>query len=178
VNDGPFRLQLTQGQGGRLADGSIGVLAKLARWQTAQLFPVLDIVRLLVINPGNAKLLAYDAHNPGLGGMLARGLSPGAPPPTVLVATRLACNCFQQVPLRKWLLQRAAALLDLLTEMDLGASKPSRTAWATLLLNYAVALYMGEAANPGGDARARVLSMLHEVLDCCVLLVAHPLLQR
>jgi hypothetical protein len=168
VKDGTLHLQLTQGQGARLSDSSISVLAKIARWPAAQLFPVLDIMRLLVLNATNAKLLSYDAgdleaQNAGLGGMLTRGLSPGAPGASVLVATRLACNCFRHAPLRKWLLPRAAVLLDLLTEVDLGASKPSRTAWATLLLNYAVAVYMGEAADRSGDGRARVLSMLHEV---------------
>jgi phospholipase A-2-activating protein len=161
-------VQLTQGKGARLSDSTVSILGKLALWPAAQLFPVLDIMRLLVLNPANAKLLSYDAgsldaENAGLGGMLARGLSPEATAATVLVATRLACNCFLQPPLRKWLLPHTSSMLDLLTEVDLGASKHSRIAWATLLLNYGVALFLGEAADHSCDGRARVLSMLYEV---------------
>ena len=53
-------MQAAAGGRGQLAN-CIGALGKLARWPAAQLFPVLDIFRLLVLNAGNARLLAYDA---------------------------------------------------------------------------------------------------------------------
>jgi PUL domain len=45
---------------GSLAE-SIDILGKLARWPSPQLFPVLDIFRLLVQNRSNAQLLSADA---------------------------------------------------------------------------------------------------------------------
>ena len=48
-------------------------LGKLAKWPSEQLFPVLDVFRVLVLNASLARLLAADAgptepQNPGLGG--------------------------------------------------------------------------------------------------------------
>jgi PUL domain len=145
----------------------ISVLGKLAQWPAAQLLPVLDIFRLLVLQPASARLLAADAgalepSNPGLGGILARGLSKDAPAPGHLVALRLACNCWKHAALRSWLLGRQGPLLDALADLCPTRQKASRSALATAVLNLAVALVRGDMPEQE-DARIRILSMVSEV---------------
>jgi hypothetical protein len=160
-------VQVAASSSGSLAGEAIDVLGKLARWPAADLFPVLDIFRLLVLNAGHARLLSMDAGelevcNAGFGGALARGLGKDAPPASLLVAHRLACNCCAQAPLRRWLFARTDALFDLLAEANAAGSKNGRAALATLLLNYGVAIHRGEAEDLA-DGRIRGLSMLCEV---------------
>lgn len=152
---------------GALAGDIIDALGKLARWPAEQLFPVLDIFRLLVLNASHARLLSYDAgeltaDNPGLGGMLARGLSASAPAPSKLMAHRLACNCCAHPQLRSWLWARTGALFDAVADAAVGSNKAGRAALATLLLDYGAAVHRGEASGDD-EHRVRALSMLCEV---------------
>ena len=159
-------MQIAGGGRGALAD-VIDVLGKLARWPTAQIFPVLDIFRLLVLHSGHARLLAADAgdlqtQNPGLGGLIARGLASDAPPAATLLAMRLACNCCAQPPLHAWLWRNSVALLDLVAEAPTAGNKVGRVALAALLLNLGVAIARGDAPGPE-EERVRALSILCEV---------------
>jgi PUL domain len=118
------------------------------------------------LQPGTARLLAadagvLDASNPGLGGILARGLSKEAPSAGHLVALRLACNCFRQTALRSWLLSQQV-LLDALADLCPTDHKAARAALSTALLNVAVALVRGDMPDQE-DARIRILSMVSEV---------------
>jgi PUL domain len=115
--------------------------------------------------------LGVQESNPGLGGLLARGLAKGAPAPTLLLAHRLAANCCKHAPLRKWLLACTPALFDLLADADGAGSKQSRAALATVLLNYGAAIASGEAAG-AEEERMRALSMLCEARPCSRELVA------
>lgn len=158
-------VQLAASGSGNLAN-CIDVLGLLARWPAAQLFPVLDIFRLLVLSAGHARLFAADAgpleaSNAGLGGLLARGLGKDAPAASTLVALRLASNCCKHAPLRRWLVGQAGTLFDLLADVQ-PANKNVRAAMATLLLDHGVALCNGHAED-AGDGRIRALSLLFEV---------------
>ena len=156
---------------GSLAGGIIEALGKLARWPADQLFPVIDIFRLLVLNGSHARLLSMDAgeldtSNDGLGGMLARGLQASAPAPTKLMAHRLACNCCAHPQLRSWLWARTGALFDAVADAAVATTKAGRSALATLLLNFGAAIHRGEASGDE-EHRVRALSMLCEVCTQC-----------
>lgn len=143
------------------------MLGKLARWPPAQLLPVLDIFRLAVLVPGHARLLAMDAgdlvaDNPGLGGLLARGLSKDAPEASHALALRLLCNCWKHSGLRGWLTGHLIGLLDAVADLSSTQHKAARVALATALLDVAVACARGDVADTE-DARIRVLSMATEV---------------
>jgi hypothetical protein len=144
----------------------IDTLGKLAKWPADQIFPVLDIFRLLVLNSGTARLLAADAgpllpENEGLGGMIARGLSSSVAG-SRMVALRLACNCMIQQSLRTWLLKQGNKLLDLVADCSATDNKPFRVALATTLLNLAVGLHLKDWEN-AEDAPMRILSLLQQV---------------
>lgn len=162
-------MQIAASGRGSLAD-VIDILGKLARWPTPQVFPVLDIFRMLVLHASFARLLAADAGdlqpgNPGLGGLLARGLAKDAPPAATLLGLRLACNCCAQSPLRTWLWQRCVPLLDLVADAPVATNKNARVALAALMLNFGAAVARGEASGPE-EERVRALSMLCEVRMC------------
>jgi hypothetical protein len=157
--------QVAMAQSGSLAP-VIETLGKLAKWPSEQLFPVLDIFRLLVLNSGTARLLSADAgalvpSNEGLGGLIARGLHASAAAGKV-VALRLACNCFIQAPLRTWLLQHAGELLGLMAESASTDSKPFRAALSMTLLNLAVAGNNRDWEN-ASEAHMQLLSLIQQV---------------
>jgi hypothetical protein len=159
-------LQISTSRAGSVA-AVISTLGKLARWPAPQLFPVLDIFRLLVLNAGTARLLSADAgeldpKNEGLGGLIARGLSQDSPTPTRLMALRLACNCCVASALRPWLLGHCDSLLDMVAVVGDTDSKPFRVALATLLLNIGVHTQL-QGTNGMGEVRVRLVSLLHEV---------------
>lgn len=146
----------------------IATLGKLAKWPADQIFPVLDIFRLLVLNSGTARLLSADAGalepaNEGLGGMIARGLTSSVAG-SRMVALRLTCNCLMQQNLRTWLLKQGSKLLDLVADCSATDSKPFRVALATTLLNLGVAVYLKDWENASAeDAPMRILSLLQQV---------------
>lgn len=144
----------------------IDTLGKLAKWPADQIFPVLDIFRLLVLNAGTARLLAADAGalqaaNEGLGGMIARGLTSSVAG-SRMVALRLTCNCLMQQNLRSWLLKQGGKLLDLVAECADTDSKPFRVALSTTLLDLGVAVHLKDWEN-AEDAPMRILSLLQQV---------------
>ena len=144
----------------------IETLGKLAKWPGEQLFPVLDIFRLLVLNAGTARLLAADAgpldpSNDGLGGMIARGVAAQASA-SRMVAMRLGCNCFLNEALRGWILSHAQALLHGLASVSETDSKPFRIAYATALLNLSVSIHVGDCRSDDG-LRVQIVSQLHQV---------------
>lgn len=160
-----FILQIATAGSGSLAR-VIETLGKLAKWPGEQLFPVLDIFRLLVLSAATARLLAADAgplvpSNDGLGGMIARGVSAQAAA-SRMVAVRLGCNCFLNAALRDWILSHSEKLLQGLAGVAETDSKPFRTAYATALLNLSVAVHTGDCHGFDG-ARVQILAQLHQV---------------
>ena len=155
---GWFHVQIATAGSGSLSS-VIETLGKLAKWPADQIFPVLDIFRLLVLNSSTARLLSADAGalepaNEGLGGMIARGLSSSVPG-SRMVALRLACNCLMQQNLRTWLLKHGSKLLDLVADCAASDSKPFRAALATTLLNLGVAVHLKDWENVE-DAPVRI----------------------
>eukprot|EP00892_Ulva_mutabilis_P003174 jgi/Ulvmu1/12858/UM098_0043.1 len=145
----------------------IETLGKLAKWPGEQLFPVLDIFRLLVLSAGTARLLAADAgpldpSNDGLGGMIARGVSAEAVA-SRMVAVRLGCNCFLNAALRDWILSHSQKLLYGLAGVSGTNSKPFRVAYSTALLNLSVAIHVRDCREPDG-LRVQILSQLHQLM--------------
>lgn len=163
-------MQFATAHSGSLA-AVIETLGKLAKWPAEQLFPVLDIFRLLVLHSSTARLLSADAGalepaNEGLGGLIARGLGASAPA-SKMVALRLACNCFVQAPLRSWLLQHAGKLLGLIAESVTTSSKPFRVALSTTLLNLGVAAHNRDWEQ-APDAQMQMLSLIQQVRFLCM----------
>eukprot|EP00899_Mesostigma_viride_P019018 jgi/Mesvir1/27117/Mv20795-RA.2 len=131
----------------RLTDPELSLLANLLlHWPPALVFPVLDLLRMVVLHPHGAEQLA-SATVPGtrdslLGAVLARVLQGGGNPiaANMLTGARVVVNAFRHGPLREWVLAHTGDLLSLLAPCGASSNKNVRIAWATVLINYAAAV--------------------------------------
>jgi hypothetical protein len=137
----------SSGGGGGLAGADLAALSKMLSWPPGQLFPVLDLARLLVLGRSAADVLAASAgalaadSPPGsLGAALAAACSEPAVPAAQQTAVRLACNCFVQPPALAWVQSAGSRLLDCFACCAASPNKNVRQGLATLLVNYAVML--------------------------------------
>ena len=85
------------------AAADYALLGKLCSWPTGQLFPCLDLLRMLLLHPDAAKHYAGSASQDALWAVVNRGAS-GSPPPqaNLITATRTAVNTFRHAPLQEW----------------------------------------------------------------------------
>lgn len=117
-------------------------------WPAAQLFPALDLGRLLVLHRSAAEqlaaaagLLAADVPRGGLGAAMAAACAGEPPMPAAQqTAVRLACNCFVQPALLGWVQGVGGRVLDTFAPCAASPNKNVRQGLATLLVNYAVML--------------------------------------
>jgi len=152
----------------------LGLMSRLLRWPAAQLFPVLDVARCLVVHPAAAAHLAAAAgamSAPTVGslsGALAAAVVSGTGP-ALQTSLRLLANCFKEQVLRDWVLQNRELLLDgfagCYSAGSAGATKAVRLSLATLLLNYAVAAVEQPSSGSNSDEAAmQLLSGLEQLL--------------
>ena len=139
----------------------LAVLSKLLSWPPAQLFPALDLARLLVLDAAASERLAAAAgplSTEGPPGSLGRALAWACEPPLLpanqQTAVRLACNAFVHQPLRGWALAQGAAVLELFSGFAAAPGRAVQQGVATLLLNYAIALPPGSSQQLTGRVRA------------------------
>eukprot|EP01116_Phalansterium_solitarium_P006057 TRINITY_DN18371_c0_g1_i1.p1 TRINITY_DN18371_c0_g1~~TRINITY_DN18371_c0_g1_i1.p1 ORF type:complete len:500 (-),score=34.85 TRINITY_DN18371_c0_g1_i1:7-1506(-) len=118
------------------------VVGKLLHWPTIELFPVFDLLRLMVLHPAAAE--AYGSGKQNLHGkplltFVLENLQPSAPVPNQLMLLRLLANAFKNYHLRKLLLEcflQVTTMIAFVRALDV---KPNlRPIAATILLNYAV----------------------------------------
>lgn len=134
--------------GGGLTDADAAVLSKMLSWPAAQLFPALDLARLLVLHRSAAEQLAAaagplaaDAPRGGLGAAIAAACAGEPPVPTAQqTAVRLACNCFVQPALLGWVQGAGSRVLDSFAPCATSPNKNVRQGLATLLVNYSAML--------------------------------------
>jgi len=85
---------------------------KLLKWPAASVFPVLDVLRLLVLNPYAAKAISSaGAEFFEAAVALCAGAPEQVPAPTRVMALRLFANCFRNVDMRAAVAQHAPGVL-------------------------------------------------------------------
>ncbi len=135
----------TSGAGATQDD--LALLSKMLSWPPAQLFPALDLARLLILDRASAELLAAAAGAPSaespagsLGHALATACAEPPVPAAQQTAVRLACNAFVQPAALGWVQGAGGAMLDCFARCACSPNKTVRQGLATLLVNYAVML--------------------------------------
>ncbi|PSC75649.1 phospholipase A-2-activating [Micractinium conductrix] len=156
-----------------VSDADMAVLGKMLSWPAAQLFPALDIARLLVLERGAADRLAAAAGQlaaagsggttGGLGAALAAATANPPVPAAQQTAARLACNCFVQPALLAWVQSAGSKLLEALDPAAASPNKNVRQGLATLLVNYSVML--AKLASSELEFKSRVLVLAVELLN-------------
>jgi len=114
---------------------------KLLKWPKAQLFPGLDVLRMLVLNAYAAKYLSgcQGGFNVlvALAGVTA-GSAAEVPAPARLMALRLMVNCFRTSDMRAYATQHAQQLLEAAKGSASFSNAQVQLAYGSLLLNMAV----------------------------------------
>jgi hypothetical protein len=130
-------------------------------WPAAQLFPALDLARLLVLDASAAQRLVSTAGSVSptspagsLGKAVHEAAAPQALPANLQTAARLAANCLLHAPSQQWVFINIAKLLDAFEPCTLSPNKAVRQSLATLLLNVAVTL--PKAMPAGSNAAAEI----------------------
>jgi phospholipase A-2-activating protein len=163
------------GQAGKPLDSSIvaSIFPQLLSWPVPQLFPCLDLARVLMLDPTGAATLAETASEPSLtalSGSLGRALAEAccADPPVAAsqqVALRCMTNCFAQPPLHTWARTHLNLLLALAAPCVTSSTKGVRLGAATLLINVALAL----TKLPGDEieSKSQVVALAASLLAAC-----------
>jgi len=117
------------------------ITGKLLNWPADKLLPVLDLLRLLVLNPFAAKQYSSAAtQDPVLAvaGIL-RGKGPDdVPMPTWLMSLRFFVNCFRLAEMRAKVTEHCASVVEACAGASRVANANVQVAYATLLLDFAV----------------------------------------
>ncbi|KAJ8506706.1 hypothetical protein OPV22_007592 [Ensete ventricosum] len=146
------------------ADVDILLLLKLLKsWPIPMLFPVIDILRMIVLHPDGASLLHkhMESGNDILMEILVKATT--APPQTanLLTIVRAITNLFKHSCFSNWLQSHYSEVLDNLSSCRSFFNKNAHLCYATLILNYAVLLI--EAKDKEGQAQ--VLSAALEIAE-------------
>lgn len=178
---GPLASLLTAAAGAGAAqaekpfDSSIvtSMLHQLLSWPAPQLFPCLDLARVVMLDPAGAATLAESASEPSLkspSGSLGRALAEAccadpSVPASEQVALRCMTNCFAQPPLQAWARTHLNTLLALAAPCVTSSTKGVRLGAATFLINTSLAL----TKLPGDEieGKSQVIALAASLLSAC-----------
>lgn len=127
----------------RFADADIALLLKLLKsWPLAMTFPVIDILRMLVLHPDGATVLLkhVEDENDILMEMIKRVTTNPPLPPNLLTGIRAVTNLFKNLPYHTWLQKHQSEILDVFSSCYSSPNKNLQLSYATMILNYAVLL--------------------------------------
>jgi len=138
------------------------LLAKLIGWPVASLFPVVDLLRLLVLHPHAAETLAHlqqtkklDIFPVLLSSLHSKNNT------TITVALRSISNLFKSKETRQLIVSAPEIILESLAScVNENSADVVNIAAATVLLNYSV-LYLEQ---PNSEAKHQCFSILVEIL--------------
>ncbi|KAK9001372.1 hypothetical protein V6N11_083157 [Hibiscus sabdariffa] len=169
------------------ADVDIALLLKMLKsWPLAMIFPVIDIVRMIVLHPDGATvLLRHVEVNDVVMEMITKVTTEPAIPANLLTSIRAVTNFFKNSSYYGWLQKHRSDILDAFSSCLASPNKNLQLAYSTLILNYSVllierkdeegqshvlsaALEIAEQENLEVDSRFRALvaigSLMHEEL--------------
>ncbi|XP_057788250.1 uncharacterized protein LOC131005346 [Salvia miltiorrhiza] len=127
----------------RFADVDVALMLKVLKtWPAAVLFPVIDVVRMIVLHPdGAAKLLQYVKDDDDIVIEVIKKVTASPPlPANLLTCLRAVTNLFKNTDYYEWLLNHRAEVLDAFSSCCSSSNKNVQLSYATLILNYAVLL--------------------------------------
>ncbi|XP_061978851.1 uncharacterized protein LOC133699570 [Populus nigra] len=148
----------------KFADADIALLLKLLRsWPLAMIFPVIDILRMLVLHPDGATVLLkhIEDENDTLIEMIERVATNPPLPPNLLTSTRVVTNLFKNSHYHYWLQKHRSEILDAFSSCYSSPNKNLQLSYATMILNYAVLLI----EKKDHEGQSQVLSAALEIVE-------------
>ncbi|CAJ1933456.1 unnamed protein product [Sphenostylis stenocarpa] len=146
------------------ADSDIDLLTNLLRsWPVAMIFPVIDIVRMIVLHPDGAILLHkhFEAENDILMEVIKKVTVNSTIPANLLTSIRAVTNLFRNARYYNWLQKHRSEVLDAFSCCSSSPNKNLQLAYSTLLLNYAVLLIESKDQ----EGQSQVLSAALELAE-------------
>ncbi|KAG0497157.1 hypothetical protein HPP92_001848 [Vanilla planifolia] len=145
------------------ADFDFSVLLKMLKsWPISMIYPVMDIVRMLVLHPDGASgLLKYTQGNDVLLDMLKKTTMAPRNAGNLLTAIRAFTNLFKHSAFSHWLQVHCSEILDAFSSCRSSFNKNMHLSYSTLVLNYAVLLIELKDA----EVQGQVLSAALEVAE-------------
>ncbi|KAJ9704853.1 hypothetical protein PVL29_003074 [Vitis rotundifolia] len=146
------------------ADVDIALMLKLLKsWPLAMIFPVIDILRMIILHPDGAirLLKLLEDENDVLMDMIKKITISPALAANLLTSIRAVCNLFKNSCYRNWLLNHRSEILDAFSSCYSSSNKNVLLSYSTLLLNYAVFLIEKEDQ----EGQSHVLSAVLEIAE-------------
>jgi len=151
--------------GGKLLQDQTNLefLSTLLKWPAEQIFPVLDLIRLVCTQHPWAvlPLLLPSAPSAPLYAALLNASAPSAPSAASLTALRLLANLANQPTLHQALLTLTPQILDAFADAGKSTNKNVRLAFANLLVNLSVLTSQAKDS----AAKIQILSASLEILE-------------
>ncbi|XVF01431.1 hypothetical protein REPUB_Repub04eG0088500 [Reevesia pubescens] len=147
----------------RFADVDIALLLKLLKsWPLAMIFPVIDILRMIILHPDGASILLRHVEvNDVLMEMIMKVTTDPALPANLLTSIRAVTNLFKNSCYYSWLQKHRSDILDAFSNCLASPNKNIQLAYSTLLLNFAVLL----TEKKDEEGQSHVLSAALEIAE-------------
>ncbi|KAL0365481.1 UNVERIFIED_CONTAM: Phospholipase A-2-activating protein [Sesamum angustifolium] len=149
----------------RFSDVDIALMMKLLKtWPVPLLFPVIDVMRMIVTHPdGVAKLLQYVKNEDDIVSELIKKVTASSPlPANLLTSIRVVTNLFKNSFFHEWLLAHRGEILDAFSSCCSSSNKNVQISYATLLLNYSVLLIEKKDEEGQSQVLSAALEMAEE----------------
>ncbi|ESW03856.1 hypothetical protein PHAVU_011G047700 [Phaseolus vulgaris] len=148
----------------KFADSDIDLLLNLVRsWPISMIFPVIDIIRIIVLHPDGSILLHkhFEAENDILVEVIKKVTVNPTIPANLLTSIRAVTNLFRNSCFYNWLQKHRSEILDAFSSCSSSPNKNLQLSYSTLLLNYAVLLIESKDQ----EGQSQVLSAALELAE-------------
>ncbi|KAI3755551.1 hypothetical protein L1987_55354 [Smallanthus sonchifolius] len=146
----------------RFSDDDISLLLKLLKsWPVSMMFPVIDVLRMVILHPDGSTLLkrANDENDTFM--ELIKKVTSSPLPPNVLTSIRAVVNLFKNSGYHLWLQKHRVEIFDAFASCYSSLNKNVQVSYSTLVLNYAVLLI----EKKDEEGQAHVLSAALEIAE-------------
>ncbi|XP_077233233.1 transducin family protein / WD-40 repeat family protein [Tasmannia lanceolata] len=146
------------------ADIDIALLGRLLKsWPLAMIFPVIDILRMVILHPDGARLLVkhIEDGNDILMETFKKAIMAREQAANLLTGIRAVANLFKHSCFYQWLQLHRSEILDALSSCSSSPNKNIHLSYSTLVLNYTVLLIEKKDL----EGQAQVLSAALEIAE-------------
>ncbi|CAL0329220.1 unnamed protein product [Lupinus luteus] len=148
----------------KFADSDIALLLNLLQsWPLGMIFPVIDILRMIVLHPDGATKLHkhFEAKNDILLELIKKVTVHPSIPANLLTSIRTITNLFKNSCYFNWLQKHCSEILDAFSSCSSSSNKNLQLSYSTLILNYTVLLIESKDQ----EGQSQVLSAALEIVE-------------
>ncbi|CAI9769098.1 unnamed protein product [Fraxinus pennsylvanica] len=148
----------------RFSDLDVALMVKLLKtWPLTMIFPVVDVMRMIVLHPDGAIKLHQHVkdENDAIMELIKKVTASPPLPPNLLTSLRAVTNLFKSSFFHEWLQLHRMEILDAFSSFYSSSNKNVQLSYATLILNYAVLLI----EKKDEEGQSQVLSAALEIAE-------------